>query len=286
LYALVLKYDFCEQIIYQFFVISTPLLNLKKRNQMRKIFTLVTAAIISLASANHIHAQRFLNKLQDRAEDKILDEIFKEDEKETSPGQETGKPSTSNTRGEGLSASAIDVPACIDAASASYKSEKYTQSRNSVREALQGIELEIGKKVLESLPQSVNDLSKQDDADRVTSSGINFAGLMIEREYAKGDQELRLIIANNSAWLTSVNLYLSSGAYASTDEQPDYKKVTFQGYQGVIEYDDNAGYKLSVPFGQSSIFVLNGINFSNEQQVMNAAGKFNIEEIKKQLGEQ
>lgn len=254
---------------------------------MRQIFTLVTAAIISLASANHIHAQRFLHKLQDRAEDKILDEIFKEDEKETPPGQETGKPSTSNTRGEGLSASAIDVPACIDAASASYKSEKYTQSRNSVREALQGIELEIGKKVLESLPKSVDDLSKQDDADRVTSSGINFAGLMIEREYAKGDQELRLIIANNSAWLTSVNLYLSSGAYATTDEeQPDYKKVTFQGYQGVIEYDDNAGYKLSVPFGQSSIFVLNGINFSNEQQVMNAAGKFSIDEIKKQLGEQ
>ncbi|MBN2214688.1 MAG: hypothetical protein JW723_10625 [Bacteroidales bacterium] len=253
---------------------------------MKKILTLLTAAIIGLASANQIHAQRFLNKLQDRAEDKILDEIFDEDEKEAPPDRETGKTSTSNTRGEGLSASAIDVPACIDAASASYKSEKYTQSRNSVREAIQGIELEIGKKVLESLPQSVNDLSGQADADRVTSSGINFAGLMIEREYAKGDQELRVVIANNSAWLTSVNLYLSSGGYATTEEQPDYKKITFQGYQGVIEYDEGSGYKLSVPFGQSSIFVLNGINFSNEQQVMNAAGKFSIDNIKRQLGEQ
>ena len=140
--------------------------------------------------------------------------------------------------------------------------------------------------MLESLPVSVNDLSKRDEADRVTSSGINFAGLMIEREYAKGDQELRVTIANNSAWLSAVNLYLSSGGYATTDEQQDYKKVTFQGYQGIIEYDEGSGYKLSVPFGQSSIFVLNGINFDNEQQMMNAAGKFSIESIKKQLGEQ
>jgi hypothetical protein len=253
---------------------------------MRKIFISVMAVIISLAFTNQIQAQRFLNKLQDKTEDKIIDEIFKEDKKETPENQETAKTTTANTRGEGLSATAIDVPASIDAASAAYKSEKYTESRNSIREAIQGIELEIGKKVLESLPQSVNDLSKQDDADRVTSSGINFAGLLIEREYAKGDQELKLNIANNSAWLSAVNMYLSSGGYATTDEQQDYKKITFQGYQGVIEFDESSGYKLSVPFGQSSIFILNGINFSNEQQMMSAAGKFNLETIKKQLGEQ
>jgi len=242
--------------------------------------------IIVLVFANQIQAQRFLNKLQNKTEDKIIDEIFKEDKKETPGNQESGRSTTANTRGEGLSAANIDVPHSIDAASAAYKSEKYTESRNSIREAIQGIELEIGKKVLESLPQSVNDLSKRDVADRVTSSGINFAGLLIEREYAKGDQELRLAIANNSAWLSAVNLYLGSGGYATTDEQQNYKKITFQGYQGIIEFDESSGYKLSVPFGQSSIFVLDGINFDNEQQMMNAAGKFSIENIKKQLGEQ
>jgi hypothetical protein len=253
---------------------------------MRKILILVITVIFGLGCANQIQAQRFLDKIKDKTEDKIIDEIFKEDEKEAPANQQTSQPATANTRGEGLSASVIDVPASIDAASTAYKSQNYIQSRNSIREAIQGIELEIGKKVLESLPQSVSDLSRQDDADRVTSSGIHFAGLMIEREYAKGDQELRVTIANNSAWLSAVNLYLSGGGYATTDEQQNYKKITFQGYQGIIEYDESAGYKLSVPFGQSSIFVLNGINFSNEQQMMNAAGKFSIENIKKQLGEQ
>ncbi len=253
---------------------------------MRQIFITAMTVIITLAFNNQIEAQRFLNKLQNKTEDKIIDEIFKEDKKETPGNQESGKSATSNTRGEGLSATAIDVSASIEAATTAYKSEKYTESRNSIRQAIQGIELEIGKKVLESLPQSVNDLSKRDDADRVTSSGINFAGLLIEREYAKGDQELRLAIANNSAWLSAVNIYLSSGGYATTDEQQDYKKITFQGYQGIIEYDESSGYKLSVPFGQSSIFILNGVNFDTEQQMMNAAGKFSIESIKKQLGEQ
>ncbi|MBN2613387.1 MAG: hypothetical protein JXB00_17670 [Bacteroidales bacterium] len=253
---------------------------------MRKIFTLLLF-VFSLSFINQAYAQRFLDKLKDKTEDKIIDEIFKEEEKKetpTSPQPESQQ--ATNTRGEGLSAAAIDVPASIDAASGSYKSGNYSASRNSIREAIQGIELEIGKKVLESLPQSVKDLSKRDSDDKVTSSGINFAGLMIERTYAKGDQELYIAIGNNSAWLSSINLYLGSGGYATTEEQPNYKKVTFQGYQAVIEFDESAGYKLSVPFGQSSIFVLNGINFSNEQEMMDAASKFSIESIKKQLGEQ
>ncbi|MFO7657914.1 MAG: hypothetical protein R6W78_12690 [Bacteroidales bacterium] len=252
---------------------------------MRKICTLLLF-VFSLSSVNQSFAQRFLNKLKDTTEDRIIEEIFKKEEKETPAAPQSETQQANNTRGEGLSAATIDVPASIDAASGSYKAGNYTASRNSIRQAIQGIELELGKKVLESLPQSVNDLSKRDSDDKVTSSGINFAGLMIERTYAKGDQELNVDIGNSSAWLSAINLYLSGGGYATTEEQPNYKKITFQGYQAVIEFDESTGYKLSVPFGQSSIFVLNGVNFSNEQEMMNAASKFNIESIKKQLGEQ
>jgi hypothetical protein len=255
---------------------------------MKKINMTGILIVFCFSFTYQIHAQRFLNKIQNRTEDKILDEIFKEGDgkKETTENQETSRSATSNTRGEGLTASAIDVNENIDAASAAYKSENYSNSRIAVRKALQGIELEIGMKVLASLPESVVGLSKSEDADRVTSTGINFTGLTIERAYTKGDQELRLVIANNSAWLSAVNMYISNGGAATTDEQQNYKQIRFQGYQGVIEYDEGSGYKLSVPFGQSSVFVLNGINFSNEQQMMSAADKFNLENIRKQLGEQ
>ncbi len=253
---------------------------------MRKNCILVLMVTISLSFTTLSHAQRFLDKLKDKTEDKIIDGIFNDEKKDTQETQQSEQSTTANTRGEGLNATSIDVPGSMDEASTAYQASNYTQSRNAIRQAIQGIELEIGKKVLESLPQSVSDLSKQKDADNVTSSGMNFAGLVIERGYAKGDQELKVTIANNSAWLSAVNLYLSGGGYASTENQENYKKITFQGYQGVIEFDQSSGYKLSVPFGQTSIFILNGTNFDNEQQMMNAAGEFSIDNIKKQLGEQ
>jgi hypothetical protein len=53
----------------------------------------------------------------------------------------------------------------------------------------------------------------------------------------------------------------------------------------VLEYDEYSGYKLSVPFGQSSILVTNGINFMTEKEMMDASENIDIEKIKKVLGE-
>jgi hypothetical protein len=43
---------------------------------------------------------------------------------------------------------------------------------------------------------------------------------------------------------------------------------------------------LSVPLGQSSLIVWEAVNFATEQEVMAAANTFDIEGIKKMLGEQ
>ena len=83
-----------------------------------------------------------------------------------------------------------------------------------------------------------------------------------------------------------MNAYLANASYASTNSDQNYKQVTLQGYRGIIEYDESSGYKLSVPFGQSSILILQGINFENEKEMMDIADNFKIDSIKKQLGEQ
>ena len=36
--------------------------------------------------------------------------------------------------------------------------------------------------------------------------------------------------------------------------------------RAIIEYDDNTGYKLSVPLGQTSLIVFEGVNFSSESR--------------------
>jgi len=87
--------------------------------------------------------------------------------------------------------------------------------------------------------------------------------------------------------LSVVKMYLASGAYgSSTGQEEDYKQIKFQGNQALIEYDEYTGYKLSVPFGQSSILIAEGINFKTEDDFMDASLNIDLDKIKNQLGEQ
>jgi hypothetical protein len=231
-------------------------------------------------------AQGILQKVKNRTEDKILDKVFDENKE---PANETGERTSSgrsaNTKGEGLTQTAPDVMENISGAETAFAQKNFGQSRFNVRQAILGIELEIGDKILKGLPESIDGLPKSDEEDKVTSSGIGFVGLIIERVYRKDDRELRVTIGNDAAMLSVVNMYLASGAYGSSTDQ-NYKQVQFKGHRAVIEYDEYSGYKLSVPFGQSSIFIAEGINFENEQSLMSAAENIDIEKIKKDLGEQ
>src|SRR5690606_18088989 len=148
----------------------------------------------------------------------------------------------------------------------------YGESRYAIQQAILGVEMEIGQKLLQSLPETVAGLPKQADQDQVTSSGWGWAGLTIHREYLKDDKQLQFTIANNSVLLSAMNLYLANGAYGqTTGGQQNWKQTKLKGNKAIIEYDDSSGYKLSVPLGQSSLLVFEGINFVNEQEMMAAA---------------
>ncbi|MFM7327223.1 MAG: hypothetical protein ACKO3B_00675, partial [Bacteroidota bacterium] len=76
------------------------------------------------------------------------------------------------------------------------------------------------------------------------------------------------------------------GYAQATGGQQSMKQTRVKGYRAVIEYDEGSGYKLSVPVGQSSLIVYEGINFASEQEMTTAAGAIDIAGIKKMLGEQ
>jgi len=242
------------------------------------------------------YTQGILNKLKKQTEQKILkktdeamdEAIFGKD------GSETGNPGnnpsnsgsgTRNSTGEGLIMEPPDVLKNIGEAEQAFDVQNYGTAKYAVRQAMVGIEMEIGKNILESLPESVDGLNKVDEQDQVTSMSFGFVGLMMERLYKGGNKELKVSIGNNSALVSAANLMLSGGAYSTTSSDQNYKQTTFKGYRSVLQFDNSSGYTLSVPFGQSSIFVLNGINYSTEDEIMNAAQNFDLEPIKKELGE-
>jgi hypothetical protein len=149
-----------------------------------------------------------------------------------------------------------------------------------------GVELEIGQQILKSLPETVAGLQKNAADDQVTSTGWGWAGLTIHREYETGNKQFRITIANNAAWMQAINFYFNNAGYAqSTGGQQKMKQIKVKGYRSIIEYENSTGYKISVPLGQTSLVVVEGVNFATEQDIMAAVNQIDIDAIKNQLGE-
>ena len=249
---------------------------------------LMLGLVLILYSGQQSAAQSFLKKLKERAEDEIINDVFGEKKQNENASHQPTRSSSvaTNTRGAGLTHTAPDVVENINNAGSAFKEGSYTEARYAVRQAILGLEMEIGQHILEGFPETVRGLETVPEYDKVSSMSIGFVGLLIERVYRANDRQLKITVGNDAAMLSSVNMYLTSGAYASTTEDPNHKQVKFKEYPGILAYEDDSGYTLSVPFGQSSIFVAEGINFENEQEIMAAADEFDIDKIKKALGEQ
>lgn len=269
---------------------------------MKLKILLTVFAVCFLFTAN---AQGLVGKLKQKASqaaDKALEKKVNEKTGNTSGNssqdQNQSNDNTSNNGdnsgsrpqnkgGAGLVSTPPDVNQNLSDAETSYKSGSYGEARYSVQQAMLGVEMEIGQQILKSLPETVSSLPKLAESDQVTSTGYGWAGLTIQRVYNKDDKELRTTIANNSAMMAGINMYLANGGYAqTTNGQQNWKQTKVKGYKAIIEYDESSGYKLSLPLGQSSLIVWEGINYANEQEMISAASTFDIDGIKKMLGEQ
>lgn len=256
----------------------------------RIFLTVLVLLSISLASS----AQGMLGKLKQKAAaagEKAIEKKVTPSSGTQNPQQGSSSTSTSNAGdpsnkgGGGLVVTPPDVKQSIADAETSYRAANYSEARYSIKQAMLGVEMEIGQNVMKSLPEKVSGLPKVADQDQVTSMGAGWVGLTIHREYQTDDKQLRIDIANNSAWMSSYNAYMANANYASTGTQQNWKQTKVKGYKGIIEYNEGSGYKLTVPLGQSSLIVWEGVNFANEQEMMSAANAFDIDGIKKTLGE-
>ena len=239
---------------------------------------------------------QLLKKLKEKANNVIEKKIDKkvEDKTGVSPTDDASSNSSnsrskpSNTKGAGLkNTEPPDVVAAMDNAGKSFSANSYSDARYAVQQALMGIELQLGRQLLKSLPASVDGLSADTSQDKVMSTQWGWNNLSIQRIYSDGkDKEMTLTIGNNLLYSGLVNAYFNN-AYAvqANGNDQNAKQVKVQGNKAIITYDADKGYSLIVPLGQSSMIVWEDINFANEDEVMSAANKFNIENIKKSLGE-
>lgn len=240
---------------------------------------------------------QFLKKLKEKANnalDKTLDKKVEDKtgvstaDNSNSTSSSSKRSGPSNTKGAGLkNTDPPDVVAAIDDAGKSFDSKSYSDARYSVQQALIGIELQLGRQMLKSLPATVNGLTADTSQDKVVSTQWGWNNLTIQRIYSDGkDKQMTLTIGNNLLYTGLVNAYFNN-AYAvqANSNDQNAKQVKVQGNKALITFEEDKGYSLIVPVGQSSMVVWEDVNFANEDEVMSAANSFSIENIKKSLGE-
>ena len=280
---------------------------------MSKVKAIIPCMLALGLLSTSANAQGLLNKIKqkaaeaaEKAVDKKTDELLQgkkqneqnggnavgtisESGSNASYGNTGSAASTSGPRnkgGAGLVSTPPDVKENLNAAESSYKTANYGESRQALQQAILGVEMEIGQNLLKSMPETILGLPKQSEKDQVVSSSWGFSGLTIHREYMKEEKQLSMTIANNAIMMNAINLFLANGALMqSSSGGQNWKQTRVKGNKAIIQYEQSSGYKLSVPLGQSTLLVFEGINFSNEQEMLQAAEQFNVDSIKKTLGE-
>ncbi len=251
----------------------------------------ITVVLLAACVSNFNVQGQFLKKLKDKViKDKVDNTVNKSIGTNTSQegtgSTSSGKPS--NTKGAGLTnTTPPDVNQQIADATKSQAAGNYSDARYSIQQALMGIELQIGKQILLSLPATVSGLQKDTTENKVMSTQWGWNNMTIQSVYKKADKQMTVTIGNNGVYSGFVNMYFNSAYSQSTSDgkNQNVKQTKLKGYKALITFDESKGYTLLVPIGQSSLIAWECINFATEQEVMNAASSFDIDGIKKMLGE-
>ena len=257
-----------------------------------KKFLYFTGMIMALTFSTAVHSQGFLKKVKDKVNKTINSEAEKkaglpsESESGNSNSNSSGKPT--NKGGGGLSnTEPPDVKLQMTDAETAHTAKNYSDARYSLQQALMGVEIQLGRQILKSLPVTIVALPVDTLQDKVMSTQWGWSNLSIQRVYKNGDKQLTTTIGNAGMYAGLATMYFTNASMmeANGDKQ-NFKQVKVKGNKAIIQYEDSKGYTLIASIGQTSMIVWECINFANEQEVMTAANSFDIDGIKKMLGEQ
>jgi hypothetical protein len=249
---------------------------------MKKI--LIYASALGLAVCCQLRADaQLLKKLKDK-----VNSVVNPSSSNTAKTNSSTTGGPVNKTGAGLTNTPPpDIPTNMDNAVKSMKDSNFSQSRYALQQAILGVEIKLGRQILQSLPTTVDGLAKKDSSDIVSSTQFGWSNMSMQTIYGDGKQkQMTVSIGNMPMYAGLVNLYFSNAVYTSNQQQnPNIKQTNIKGEKAIIQFDQSKGYTLIAQLGQSTIMVWECVNFATESEVMGAAGAFDFASIKKQMGE-
>lgn len=155
-------------------------------------------------------------------------------------------------------------------AETAHGAKNYSDARYSLQQALMGVEIQLGRQILKSLPATIDGLQADTLQDKVMSTQWGWSNLSIQRVWKNtADKQLTITIGNAGIYAGLATLYFANaGMMEANADKQNFKQVRIKGNKAIIQYEESKGYTLIVSLGQTSMVVWECINFANEQEVI------------------
>jgi hypothetical protein len=167
-------------------------------------------------------------------------------------------------------------------AKTSYATGKLQDAHFALEQAMQELDMIIGKEVLKIMPVKLDTLSMNPKDDHVTANA-GFVGATIHRSYGTmGKASVEII--NNSPMISTLNTFLNSALLGGMVRDENTKVVKVQGYKARLEKqgdngDGKSNYNLQIPFNSALMTIT--VNGTTETEILAMANTLPLQNIAK-----
>ena len=169
----------------------------------------------------------------------------------------------------------------ITNAKTSYSAGKLEDAHFALQQAMQEIDMIIGKEVLKQLPDKMDAFTANSKDDNITSN-VGFIGTTIHRSYGPAN-DVDLSIIGNSPLISTINAFLNTPLLGGMMSNGNNKIIKVQGYKGQLTKESNSdgqtNYTIQMPVG-SSLITFTGKN-TTDTQIMAWANTLPLQQIAK-----
>jgi len=148
-----------------------------------------------------------------------------------------------------------DFKTDIATAKTAYSSGKLEDAHFALQQAMQEIDIIIGKEVLAALPAKMDNNAANIKDDNVMSN-VGFMGSTIHRSWGQNN-DVDISIIGNSPLITTINAFLNTPLLGGMMSNGNNKIIKVQGYKAQLEKSDNgngqSNYTIQIPLGSSLI---------------------------------
>ena len=152
---------------------------------------------------------------------------------------------------------AQDFAKAMATAKTSYSAGKLEETHFALQQAMQEVDLVVGREVLKLLPPKLDAMETVAKDDNVTSN-IGYIGATIHRAYGKDNRKADISIISNSPLVAMTNTILNTPMLGGMMNDGKTKTVKVQGYKARLEKQagstaDKNDYELQIPLGSAMI---------------------------------